>query len=109
MYVVVFITSKGCSSVPTTQTKPQLRGKSHMITWFVSDVERLRLTPVFSPAATLMGTMADVLPCRRRRKAPKPEVKEDVRYVCRVTEVCLPVTMVTAAAPVSMSCTLNME
>lgn len=80
-----------------------------MITWFVSDVERLRLTPVFSPAASLMGTMKDVLPCFRRRKAPKPEVKEDVRYVCRVAEVCLPVTMVTAAAPVSMSCTLNME
>lgn len=85
MYVVVFITSKGCSSVPTTQTKPQLRGKSHMITWFVSDVERLRLTPVFSPAATLMGIMADMLPWR---KAPN---KEDVRYVFRVTEVCLPV------------------
>lgn len=80
-----------------------------MITWFVSDVETLRLTPVFSSAATLKGTMADMFPCLRRRRAPKPEVKEDVRYVCRVTEVCLPVTMVTAAGPVSMSCTLNME
>uniref|UniRef100_A0A669CVF0 Muscle M-line assembly protein unc-89 n=1 Tax=Oreochromis niloticus TaxID=8128 RepID=A0A669CVF0_ORENI len=67
----------------------------------------LQRVVTLSVRATLKGAMADMLArLRRRRRAPKSEIKVEKRYVCRVTVVSVftcEVTMVTAAGPVQMS------